>query len=676
MYFLKIHVFYCQIVVQILKDEIDLIYNKIWEVNEMLGAIIKNEDSSEWSQLYINKSDGKISLSGFSLYNGILLEFDKRNFEIFKSFILGPNRKSVGKIDGFDAVLDETTGLYYFFKDGKEDFEKMFFYNSTPAEVPIKLTRPNRTKVSSSDEFSDVTDNIKSGVKLTRPKKKTEKKKNTSHFRKFILKNQDGILKILYVADICAILLAAAISIPPIIDDFVTPTFTIYFQDETIEVEKNVILNDVTFIYDGIEQTIDSTISPSDIENLIYRSPNLETAEKDFLWNPELIQLVTPYYNKYDNARVLAYLRHKELEIESFTGKEYPDFAGFYNGDDTIHVRNYDVSKIVDKGPQAHTAAHEYGHLLQFGNYSFLNEACATILAEEFYLDKCVTDHSSSYLEACKYTRVLMEIVGTDPILDALFYPSSKAIEESTRLYLNEFECAELCDILKMSPYYTKEELKNGGYARLYELLSTMYYNKYGSSIEDDKLIDAIVTERDYRRVYFRESLRLKGNDYYTDLREGAPVYSLKDAWLNGYIVFVKDSPIPKERYISHKPYESVTLSYNILEKVVRNDNGITEEGILKSPIFTLTLDDGTSKDITLEEAESLGYVDIEYFISNVISYDEYVNQSKESSYHISPQMGYIYDSKKNYVYATEDLVEVEIESITSKLQDTKTQIS
>ena len=132
MYFLKIHVFYCQIVVQILKDEIDLIYNKIWEVNEMLGAIIKNEDSSEWSQLYINKSDGKISLSGFSLYNGILLEFDKRNFEIFKSFILGPNRKSVGKIDGFDAVLDETTGLYYFSKMEKKTSKRCSFTIALP----------------------------------------------------------------------------------------------------------------------------------------------------------------------------------------------------------------------------------------------------------------------------------------------------------------------------------------------------------------------------------------------------------------------------------------------------------------------------------------------------------------------------------------------------------------
>lgn len=48
----------------------------------MLGLIIEDELEKSWSQLYLNKNEKGTYLSGFTIRNGILCEFSKKELKI------------------------------------------------------------------------------------------------------------------------------------------------------------------------------------------------------------------------------------------------------------------------------------------------------------------------------------------------------------------------------------------------------------------------------------------------------------------------------------------------------------------------------------------------------------------------------------------------------------------
>lgn len=606
----------------------------------MIGLIVEDKKNRVWNQLDVDIKNGQISSSGFTLRNGVISEFDKNILEIMNCFKLGSNKKVLGVQEGYEVILDEDTGLRHFFKEGKEDIIRLFFENGESAITPIPMNRPQ----------------------------KTNKSYSPKSVRRFKIKGTDIIISFLLIVFWLDVLILGHV----LYDNFIRDIFFeeagyISYKDQTIEIDAKAFEKSISFTFEGIEwEFADSYVETKDIKKALFDNTKLNQQEKDMLWNEELIDFIVPYYNKDENTKVLAVIKHSDLDIVPFDGSEEDGIDGYVNGDGALHVKDYD-----ENNPQAkkHTSGHEYIHTLQSGAPSFIMESSAELFNLEFFEKTGDSKASHAYDNACKYLRILMEIIGSEPIVDVNFYPASTALYENVSPYLSESQYEEFDRLMHYSPHYHKKELeKEGGYTRLYELLSIMYANKFGQSIEEDPMIMAIVNNSlPYRRVYFSNSLRKAESDYYTVVNDDKPTYSVEEAWLKGYIVLTCDTPITKEQYLEYYGKESLTVKYEITNDIHINGNSITEEGIYRSPIFTMTLANGETRDITLEEAEMLGFAKVSFSVTNIIDYSAYTNPEPGKEYHICPLQGYGYDKILDCVYSEEDLIKVEIDSILEK---------
>ncbi len=605
----------------------------------MLGLIIEDELEKSWSQLYLNKNEKGTYFSGFTICDGILCEFSKKELAILDNFKLGQNRKKVESIDDCEVILDETTGLYHFFKDGKEDFMKLFYANGKNATLYDG----------------------------------ENKKDPLGTLYKFFFKHQSKVI----LVSLSMYLALIGSTVFKTVDALAHEPFDVYYNGEVISGTKNELFDTISFTYEGIDKTVGPNLTSEDIQKLIYSSDALHQVEKDFLWNQELIELLLPYYNK-DTSKVLILVKHTGLNIKSFTSKEREGSSGFYVGDNTLHILDYDMLNIIERKGQAKVVGHEYAHLLQNSKYAFINEAAAEIMAHEFYMSSSDTSLHYSYNKACKHLKVLMEIVGTDPILDTMCNYWSDSLYEAVIPYISEEEYVELSDILKLSPFYDSEELEDGKYTRLYELLGKLYENKFGRPIDKDKMINSIMKEYPYNRVYFCPSLREKEADYYPDLQAGARIYTLEDACQEGKITIQATIEVTKEQYDSYMGTKG-TKNEIISSKI------IDTKSVDNRFVYTVTQEDGSTRDMTTEEAEKLGLISIKYSIIKNVSYWEYISDELVAEFGImgniyyafySPNSLYIYDSKSGFVVSREDIIKVNIENIVTKFNTNQKSLS
>ena len=565
----------------------------------MLALKIVDKELNQINYLYLEKSnDNKNRFHGFTIKDTLLTKFDTSSFNILNMFILGKNQKDIGMQDGYKVILDLDSNLYHFFKYGKEDFEKLYYYNGEYATMhndePIKGKTESRKfifKVCRLVEFAT----ISLFIQIITYQSLTILHNNLNSHN-----NNTEIIT------------------ETVSESITKPIWYTVDEERHIAFLSDDFLGHVTFSFEDEEAVYVKGITADDIKDAIYRSSALDEKEKDFLWNEQLITDLIPYY-KGTNYDILTRIKHREIDIIPFTEEEINDEAnptrtGYYSGDNVLHIRNYNSNTLEISSDMQGCVGHEYIHLLQGDSpYDFLRESVAEIMSHEYFLNCGDLTYDYSYSDACRYTKVLMEIVGTDPIMKTIFSDDPTNLEEEIKTYFTEEDCNEFLDTIKLSPYYHKPN-----YSRLEELLAILYKNKFNSDMQDNPLIMNILENQEHNRIYFNSDLMNTNPSYYTisETKE----YSFKEAVEQNLIYFYEIRCLNENQFLNHEYSDSdiikITVDFKCKEGYYIKSADYEFEGKEIKGRLKIVDEDSVVRDISVSEAIARGYVTIEnYYI-------------------------------------------------------------
>ncbi len=341
-------------------------------------------------------------------------------------------------IDGYSIYYDRETSFKHFIREDKEDYE--MFFRTNGRNITMYLA-------------SDL------------EKRKSKKRK-----------------KVVRAFEITALSITIILG-----------SLDVFHFSEKYGVSEELIvlgIHSVTDLYDMYKmgpmnymEAIDE-INESDFDGI----------DKQLLGNEELLKLVFKYY-KNTPMEYTANFKFNDIKLKVYTGDEGEREAenyGYYSilEPNVLHVRNDSKSS---------TLVHEFIHLLQADGcyYSYLNEAVATLMTKEFYnLD------SQSYPDAVDNLKLLISIVGPEPIYKLVFGGDDSSLFEIFRDNLTDDEMISLVTELRNSPSNSKDSEQ---YQFIRESLFKLYKNMYGSDISDNAELSLIF-------------LTEEGNDSYSPL--------------------------------------------------------------------------------------------------------------------------------------------------------------
>ena len=221
----------------------------------------------------------------------------------------------------------------------------------------------------------------------------------------------------------------------------------------------------------------------------LINNSNLGDDDKRLLLNEDLLRDVFKYYRNTP-MEYLANLKFNNIEIEYYEDPEY-DADGYYiaTKPNVLHV-----SKVLSC-TENHVKAHEYAHLLQAEGvpYIYLKEAVAELTVAEYYDGEIV-----SYVEAVDNLKLLIDIIGPEPVLKLIYGGDDKDFKDSLQAYISEDECNQLLAYLCKEPNkenHDHDDIKN--------ILCDLYSAKAGESIE----------ENDYMLVKYYDKIYENGFD-------------------------------------------------------------------------------------------------------------------------------------------------------------------
>ncbi len=264
-----------------------------------------------------------------------------------------------------------------------------------------------------------------------------------------------------------------------------------------------------------IRENIDTTISSimpittNELVNTIQTSQYLTDEEKEILCNEEYFEFVLEYSDSNRNYNLRQNLSN--VNIEYFNSSENEIADGYT---DPLHPNTiYILNKHTDDNELSDAILiHEFIHLTQNNNlYSYIKESCDEIIKNEFYQKDII-----AYSECVKRTKILMEIIGPEPVIECNFKSSSKSFTDAVKEYLPEDEANDLLYLLCTpastinDPNFDSESLN----AQIDKYLAKMYKSKTGNDIKDDILIRSIYNDLAKNRVYFNQSLENYNKDF------------------------------------------------------------------------------------------------------------------------------------------------------------------
>lgn len=268
------------------------------------------------------------------------------------------------------------------------------------------------------------------------------------------------------------------------------------------------------------------------------------------------------------------------------------------NEEEKSLIRNENLIESIDE-LNIDRNYYEYIHLLQANcDYSILTDGSAEIICEEFY--NC---QKHAYPLEVRYTKILMEIIGPEPIWRYNFEENSQALEEAIKPYLEDGEYKTLMQILNTNTEVFPNHLEN-----LNNLLKKLYYNKYGKAIYEDDHLKALLTYREtlptledelyYNRSYFNEE---KMNQVYNKetlgiplniIDENRPLYKLRpinsiDELRKEECVYIDEAGnYYAKKFVTSDEYfsgiEDQEYQYVTIEKYLTEQNGIPKCGELE----------------------------------------------------------------------------------------------
>ena len=296
-------------------------------------------------------------------------------------------------------------------------------------------------------------------------------------------------------------------------------------------------------------------IEVSELYDRINTSNKLSDSEKEMLCNEEYFKFLLDNTNSINRNYWLRYCMN-DINIEYYEEEEEPNTNGYYSTSksNVIHILNSIENNNTEYN---HTLTHEFIHMTQDHNssYDYILEACTEICNYEFY------NHPiQSYKQQIIRTKILMEIIGPEPIIESIYSESSKSLKNEIHKYLPNDEANELLKLFKTS----SEKMTNPDtdmnkiHTRIDELLAKMYYNKNNKNIENDTMINMIRNTDSYDRIYFNKYLEQYNEEFY--------LYSSREIIEN-----IEISDIMKQDEIQE-------YSYTIEEEII--NNGIKHKSV------------------------------------------------------------------------------------------------
>lgn len=426
----------------------------------MFLAKFKYENCDRLNYIYINK---KNDLIGFSLDSGGLKPVEMELVNKFIS-IVHLNDKCVELLEengnnDYTVYYDPKTKFKHYIKDGKEDFE-MFFNNNGSNALLYEKGNGNRD----------------------------------ARIVKFVA------LGMVFVIGWTAFNFFVSDSH---IKDYITYK---YFTNESYDnaLDSDDPIADVEL--NGEMLTIDEAVE------LIRNSPYLDDDDKNILANLSLLEDVMPYYQgttMQDDIKV----RLKDISINYYdetdpvyTGTE----MGYYSVLSPSVINLFSTYKDVGNTYEERkdVLGHEYIHLLSYPcTYEYIEEATTELMAIEYY----DSNFDSGYDEGVKSLKLLIDIVGPEPILKGKFSGDYSDLESilSNNLSFDDYD--------KLMNYFAKNpsEVKDRE-PEIRSLLCKLYENMYGQDIEEDENIlydllykesfSKVVFENVDRRIYLNKS--------------------------------------------------------------------------------------------------------------------------------------------------------------------------
>ena len=261
-----------------------------------------------------------------------------------------------------------------------------------------------------------------------------------------------------------------------------------------------------TFHSSEFEQSISRDITLEEMKNLIYSSTRLTDEEKAFLYNEDFFADILPYINQSERMKFIYRSKFDDLDIKNINSIMFntlTPYQGFYlwNPSHNLYVHEYDG---VDNGKD-HTLSHEFLHSTQDTNtYAFFMEPVAEMMSSEYYGGEI-----DCYKSTIKSLKVLMEIIGTEPIKQYVFTGDFSMIEERVKPNLSEEEYSEFLDCVSQELVGSRNSERN---SRLMKIYQSLYLNIYGEPMRNNEVISLVLSDSDKLvRPYFNDRL---GNSY------------------------------------------------------------------------------------------------------------------------------------------------------------------
>ena len=491
---------------------------------------------------------------------------EKRNIsittvlELFKSLFDKSKEEFIKQDGNYSIFVNKETGYKHFYKDGKEDILKFFLTNGTDGLL-YKGTDIN-------DKYLKV--------------------------RKFVSKKTNIVI-------VLSLILATAISSSAKINSV--------NQDE--EVQQEIEELDSASLETEYNEYYDFT----SLSNAIKSPANVGNLSKDILYNEELIKDIcnTPMSEdriksleeKVTDIEIIPFTEEDDLENLAKIQQGLAPTMGYYKQlePNIIHVKH-----LAD----IDTISHEFAHLLQADSeYSYIQEACAEIIAHEYY--GCEID---SYIEEVKRMQVLMEIIGSEAIWNINFSGDDSKFDDIILENLSIEEYGELYGILITPFNILTEQDREKLNASFDTILSDLYSNIYHEPIEDNEIIQNIY------KVGYDKNLRtnMKNQRHYFNDTDDS--FDIADFVYSEYMTFQEaeekglievEMKVSSHVDITEEEYEErlennqdAYSSYEPLEGIKRKFN--------PESIESTWIEEADGKEYTTEEALEQGLIRKRYY--------------------------------------------------------------
>ena len=512
--------------------------------------------------IYLDKNE---KLVGFSLDCSGIKPFQK---ELLSKFLeaLHINDKCVELLefdaDGYDVYYDYSTKFKHYIKDGKEDLRK-FFINNGFVAFDYRMNYIDYDD--DEDSVQDMEENDINPVFFTLVKK---------------------FISIGLVAIISFSGLNALVNHEDDILDALSSYSSDFDNDEGVAV------------FDG------KMISVEDAIQFINDSNYLSEEYKLFLANKHLFEDVLPYY---EGTHMQEDIKIKLNQIRfNYFSRNIPGYhdglAGFYN------CLKPSVINIIDdckNNPAVHKSivAHEFIHLLQSNDtaYSYLTETTAELMAEEYF--GYTTD--TAYEEGVNSLKLLIEMVGIDPILKGVFGGDYTDLENILLNNLVSDDFDKIMEYMRKSPSDVINQEED-----IRRIFRNLYKNMYDQDIHDDENIlydilykngmKSIVSTNSDRIYYFNRSKMQDRENIIVDIDD-----LFNSVGINGILTkeekYLVSRDLDLDEYIQYMGNDSVQLKYDsvyanglkigdeyiIYEYVTADDNGGMQ---YTNPVQTMSL--------------------------------------------------------------------------------------